>query len=510
MLSAQKDQLFLLIKSLSKAEKRNFKIYAKRHQGGSDTKFVQLFEVLDKIDEYDEEAVLKKLPDVQKKQLSNLKRHLFKQVLTSLRLIHNQRNIDIQIREQLDFARILYGKGMYMQALKILERIKKIAVDNHQDILHLEILEFQKLIEARHITRSRAIENKMELLLVESHRRSSITHETSRLSNFNIQIHGYYIENGHIQSEADRAEVNRFFKENVPQGTGFSRTTFFEKANLFQAFMWYHYILLNFKGCCENAQQLLNLFYIEPQMREKDPDLYFRSLYYALTFSFIHKDYERFNRHLQEFESIFAQLQEELSQNSEMMAMVYLFLCQLNSHLLHRSYQEGLRLAPKIKEQLPQFEGKIDIHRLLLIYYKLGYLHFALGQYDEAIEQLNDIIMLKGTHLRDDLLLNARLLQIICHFELGNFSLVDYLIPSLSRLLKRSREANQLQLMVLKNLQQLNKTPEQNWGPIFENLDAELQLFRHNIFEQKSIIFFDPQPWIDHHLGVKERASGSA
>ena len=40
-------------------------------------------------------------------------------------------------REQLDFARILYGKGMYMQALKILERIKQTALEHQQDILHL-------------------------------------------------------------------------------------------------------------------------------------------------------------------------------------------------------------------------------------------------------------------------------------------------------------------------------------------------------------------------------------
>ena len=98
------------------------------------------------------------MPDVKKRHLSNLKRHLYKQILISLRLIYIQKNIDIQIREQLDFARILYGKGLYMQSLKLLERIKRTALEHHQDVLHLEILEFQKMIEARHITRSRMVE----------------------------------------------------------------------------------------------------------------------------------------------------------------------------------------------------------------------------------------------------------------------------------------------------------------------------------------------------------------
>ena len=35
------------------------------------------------------------------------------QILSSLRLIKNEDNIDIQLHEQLDYARILYNKGLY-------------------------------------------------------------------------------------------------------------------------------------------------------------------------------------------------------------------------------------------------------------------------------------------------------------------------------------------------------------------------------------------------------------
>ena len=33
-------------------------------------------------------------------------------------------NIDIQLHEQMDYARILYNKGLYLQSLKDLEKIK--------------------------------------------------------------------------------------------------------------------------------------------------------------------------------------------------------------------------------------------------------------------------------------------------------------------------------------------------------------------------------------------------
>ena len=70
-----------------KAEKRHFKLYIKRSSAKEDLKIVQLFDALDKLPEYDEKLLLKRLPGIEKPQLSNLKTHLYKQVLASLRLL---------------------------------------------------------------------------------------------------------------------------------------------------------------------------------------------------------------------------------------------------------------------------------------------------------------------------------------------------------------------------------------------------------------------------------------
>ena len=59
MPNRQTDSLFQLIKSLEKDEKRNFKLYVKRNTGDEDLKIVQLFDALDKMQEYDETQLLK-------------------------------------------------------------------------------------------------------------------------------------------------------------------------------------------------------------------------------------------------------------------------------------------------------------------------------------------------------------------------------------------------------------------------------------------------------------------
>ena len=130
------DNLFQLIKTLEKSEKRNFKLYATRNSSSDELKTVQLFDALDKMDAYDEVVLLKKNKGIKKQQLSNLKAQLYKQILSSLRLI-DVTNIDVLLHEQMDYARLLYNKGLYLQSLKVLDKMKELAKKNNQ-LTHMQ------------------------------------------------------------------------------------------------------------------------------------------------------------------------------------------------------------------------------------------------------------------------------------------------------------------------------------------------------------------------------------
>lgn len=496
----QKDQLFTLVKSLTKAEKRNFKLYTNRLPSGSDTKFLQLFDVLDKLQDYDEALIIKRIPGVQKKHMANLKRHLYKQILISLRLIYIQKNIDIQIREQLDFARILYTKGMYMQSLRILDRIKKIAIEHNQDLLHLEIVEFQKMIEARHITRSRMIENKMEQLLNESKERSRITLTTSKLSNLNIKIHGYYIQEGVVRNDEDIIRAHQFFQANLPEAQQFEQLTFFERIHLYQARMWYNYILLNFRKCRDFAGQWVNLFSVSPQMKTKDPDLYMRGLYYLLTFLYFEKDLREFEYYLNTFEECNLKEYKNLNQNSQSICFVYLNLSKLNHCILKKDFRAGIKLIPDIEQEINKSNAYTDIHRTLLFYYKFAYFYFCCGEFEKALDYLNEIIHLKGGTLRMDLHFNSRLLHLIVHYQMGNYNLVDYLIPSIQRAFTKSKDTTKTQLEILYFIKGIIKLPPTETLEAFTAFKYSIQPTVNDFFEQKAILYLDIMAWIESKI----------
>jgi len=136
-----------LIKSLEKSEKRNFKLFARRNSATENLKTIQLFDALDGITEYDEKLILKKAKGISKLQLSNVKANLYKQILSSLRLIKEEDNIDIHLHEQMDHARILYNKGLYLQSLKAIDKLKETARSYQQPTYLQQALFFEKKID---------------------------------------------------------------------------------------------------------------------------------------------------------------------------------------------------------------------------------------------------------------------------------------------------------------------------------------------------------------------------
>src|SRR6201985_440296 len=178
------DALFQLIKSLEKSEKRNFKLYITRNSSSEDLKSIQLFDALDKMEEYDQAQLRSRNKNIRYAKLSSAKPHLYREILSSLRLIRQEDNIDIQLHEQLDYARILYNKGLYLQSLRILDRIKENAKAANQYSFLLQVLFFEKKIEGLHITRS--MQDRADSLASEADAVNDHLISMGRLSNLSL------------------------------------------------------------------------------------------------------------------------------------------------------------------------------------------------------------------------------------------------------------------------------------------------------------------------------------
>ena len=191
------EDLKTLVKSLTKAEKKNFRLYARRIQATEDLMYLDLFDILDKSVDHTDDEIIEEM-GVTKSQYSNLKRHLYSQLLVSLRMLQKSKQVNIQIREYIDFSFVLYGKGLYMQSLKLLSKARKMAERIHNEFIQFTIIEIEKTIESRHITRSGS-ERPQELVDDAKRLNESITDYIS-LSNLRLLLHGIYIRHGHVRN----------------------------------------------------------------------------------------------------------------------------------------------------------------------------------------------------------------------------------------------------------------------------------------------------------------------
>ena len=493
------DALFQLIHSLQKSEKRNFKLYVQRNSSNNDLKVVQLFDAIDKMNVYDESALISKTSSIKKQQLPNIKAHLYKQILASLRLLESNNNIDIQLHEQLDFATILYNKGLYHQSLKILDRIKEMARVNNQIHFLTEVLITEKKIETLHITRS--MQDRADELTGQVNETNSHLVRETKLSNLALQLYSWYIKNGLARNMQDEKEIEDYFHSHLteeikhPEG-------FYEKLYYSQSYCWYAFIREDFLMYYRHTQKWVDLFSDQPFMIKIETGNYIKGLHNLLNAHFTIRNYSGFEKTLLILEDFSKSDIVKLNDNNKIQVFVYLYISKINQHFLEGTFKEGLEMVPEIIHQLDEYELFLDKHRTLIFYYKIASLYFGAGDYGSSIDYLNKIINWKVS-LRNDLQCYARLLHLIAHYELGNFQLLEYLIKSVYRFMASMQNLSLVEEEMFKFLRNTFYLSPRELKPEFEKLLNKIKQFETSKFETRAFAYLDIISWLESKVTGK-------
>lgn len=497
------DILFQLIKSLQKAEKRNFKLFITRSSGNKDLKIVELFDALDKLPEYDEAALLKKVSSIKKPQLANLKSHLYKEILASLRLLNSTESIDLNLHEQLDYARILYNKGLYLQALRILDKTKELARNYNQHSFLIQVISLEKKIETLHITRS--MQNRADQLSLEADdvnkRRQNITH----LSNLALQLYSFYIKNGHARNEKDEEGVKAFFKAHLP-ADAHTYNGFYERLYLYQSYAWFAFIRQDFLMYYRYTQKWVDLYYENPLMIEVETGHYIKGMHNLLNAHFDLRNYRGFQKALALFEAFGKSVTANAHDNNRIQTFVYIRSAQLNMHIMQGSFKEGLKLIPEIENELEQYQLYLDRHRVLVFNYKVAMLYFGYGDYGKSIDYLQRIIN-ENVDLRFDLQCYARLLHLLAHYELGNFELVEYLTRSVYRFMAKMENLTVIEEAMFKFIRSNFYVPANRLQPAFADFLKQIKQFEKSRFQTRTFAYLDVVSWVESKVKKQPMSS---
>lgn len=503
---SQGDMLFGLIQSLTKAEKRNFKLYIRRLQKEGEVKFFQLFAILEKWDTYDEALLRKQLKIKTPHQLSNLKRNLYQHILTSLRLIRIKQDLDIQIRELINYAQILYGRGLYLQALRILDKAKSKARDHHQDLLHLEIVEFEKRIESRHITRS--TNKRMSGLIEESSDRARVNSNIVDWSNLKLELQRSFINYGHVRNGKAQDKMANDYAYCF-SSVDIARMTFFEKIHYYQARYWLHYLLLDMEKCREVANEWVVLYRKAPKEIDEDVDSYLQALHALMIAAYYLGDLPTFTATSEQLDGFLRQRGKGVNENTEIIAFLYTQLARINECFIAADFKKALQLLPKIDAGIKKFKKLLDPHKVHILYYKIASIHLANGQPDLCVHYLQPIIN-AGSHLRDDIIIYARLLLFMAHYEMKNLEVLEYLLASAGRLIQKSKGRNRLQKLCLRHFRKLSTAGPYEQDDRLREFMLELEPLQLNPFLRRAFLYLDVPLWVESLLARKSIAELSS
>lgn len=493
------DILYQLIKSLEKSEKRHFKLYITRSSGNEDLKIVKLFDTLDKLDSYDEKLILKKMKDVTKPQLSNLKSHLYKELLASLRLLKSTDSLDLQLNELYDSAHILYKKGLFFQSFRMLEKAKEVAKSNQKFFFLPLLLVLEKRMEALYVTDT--FSGRIGELSDEANAANTKVDMITRLSNLALQVYGFFVTNGHARNEEEEQKVKKFFKLNLPSGSEHQQG-FYERLYYYQSYSWYGFIRQDFLTYYRYCQKWVDLFEENPFMKRAETGHYIRGMHSLLNANYDLRNYDKFEIDLKTFEEFAETRRVQQNENFRVQTFVYIASAKINFYSITGNFEEGVKAVPEIEAKMKEYEVFLDKHRIMVINYKIAMLYFASGDFSTCIDYVQNIIN-HSSDLRTDLQCYSRLVHLLAHYELGNLELMDSLTRSVYRYMSKMKNLTIIEEEMFRFFRNYFKFSRNERKPEFKKFLDNIKHLERNRFETRSMAYIDIISWLESKVEGK-------
>ncbi|NME71477.1 hypothetical protein [Flammeovirga aprica] len=497
------NHLYQLIKSMSRSEKRYFKLVSNESKSNSSKKFMLLFELIDKQDVFDEEQLLASTPELKPIQFSNLKAHLYKRILQALRQFHLTKMEDAEIREMIDHAELLYNRGLYDQCADILRKSKKKAQKSDHLELLLEILRWEKSLLTH--TLDKHNQRRVNKLIQEVQDTNDRINQINKFSNISAKLNAFYLKVGYVKSEKDLKKVNDLVNNDI-LSIDEDKFSINEKLSLYELYIGFYYFTHNVEKGHWYAEKCLHIFHNDPNLIPSRLDVYIRTINNLLIGQYKLYKYKDFIDTKSLFRKIRSNEKIELSENIKMKLLKYSYVHEFNRLFMLGDFTGGVQRVNLLLNNIEFFIEKLNKHSRLILYYKIACLYFGASDFRLSSKWLNRIINSDALEMdvREDVHVYARIVNLICHYEMGNTDLVDYYVKSTYRFMLRKDNLFKFQIYIMKFLKKLSRNMnDHELTNAFIELKDLLKPLESDQFEKHPFMYFDIISWLEGKIEKK-------
>jgi len=487
---AKTDALYLLIKSLTKSEKRYFKLISGTTE--KQKNYLSLFEVLDRQERYDQKTLRKKFSHQSfSRQLHVAKNYLSNLIMKSLRGYHQHHSVNALLKSCLVDIEILFRRDMLTQCLKTIKKAEKLAsrIDDHRSML--EILNWKRKV-LLNISSVNDVRDSLNTLIRQE---QEILDDLKNESTYWSRTINLNTDEGPVRPK-DHERLNT----DAPART--------HRAKILQFHLRYisETMAGNPEKAMESIDKLIRHLEKNPDYLKHDPGPYITALNNKIGLYLNQNKYQKVPAVLNKIREIPEKAGFRHTSPMSMKLLVRTYNVELETYRDSGQFLKGVDMIPGVRSFLAINKENITDDYLILLHYQFAYLYFMVGNFGKALRDINVVLNYRFNSERADVVGFARLLNMIIHYELGNYTVMRYSVDSTRRFLKKRGNLMDFERILLKLFSRLSTQPENHHSKLFSEVCS--QLFGPSAMMNESHLdYLDLRHWINSK--IKKHQAGS-
>jgi len=407
-------ELQQLIGSLSKAEKRQFRLAC-----GSNKAYLALFDFYLSHPSADSNLTKTKFGPMSPQQLSVKNDYLYQRLLQNLKHLHARASIDFQIREHIQQAEVLFDRELIQQAQTALNRAQSLADRYHRPVLLSDIHNLQRKIL---LTKDGPVKGADALSAWAKAHTKALDQEQE-----NLQLWQALFTLGQgkaLNSESSTGSWQND-SDNLP-------------ANLLRLHIQFANSVLN--NQVDNGLQaishLIDLLEQHPALIEDDPNGYVTTINNKISLLLFLNQKDGLNELFQRLHQLQSRYHVRRVNPSLSRQLLRSYNVELEYYRENFNMEEGLRLIPAVNAFMEKNRVIVPDEYWLMIYYQFAFFNFAAANYRETSKWLNKLNRISPTQLNPTLRMQGKILNLCLLFQFNQLGTLKYAVENTRRYAK--------------------------------------------------------------------------
>jgi len=495
--------LFDLIHSLSKNEKRYITL-SMQEKGGKN--YLKLFKAIDEQDRFNE-AELKLILSKEKfiKHFAFAKHYLHESILRKLNSFHYSSSVESLLYQSLLETDLLYRRGLFSQAMKKLVKIKKLAEEKEEFEILLQCIKREKKIVRR--TQKNTNQKIWQQFLQQEISLTRCIDDVHRYEELADKLNTYFLTSGeYLVNKSQKEKIKPFLSNPLLSANlkiFLSKTSklhyYFTRALCFN-------FLQEYPQSLECIDIMLSVFDSSSYADEQSVILYLNALNNKVFLLEKMKNYPGALKTLEQISTMIngswkgQHLPDSLKGRHLIVSSVHYTNIQINSGL----YKKALESIPLTENILGKYPHAAGDDFLFIFNYQSAYLHFIFGNYRQALTSLNKILnqKIEKVLVREDVYCAARILYMLTNYEMYKENLTEYLVKSTYNFLVKRKRLSKIEnvfLNFIKNKLFKNLQPAQMLHEL-KTVKEEITKLKDNVFEKNIMESLDYISWVESKI----------